>query len=155
MTSDSIWDPWLFDNTANPCDFTALPTYPQFRLHKKYDLQGEYIISTSKQTNAKFDNFLISGANYKHLETIVWCMNAVSMSSASTQLRRSLHSCTLDFSSLQRFFAWIPTRLVEHTFHHSTQYCFMPTLPHSIISSPITMLPMLLSTSTNSMMTSS
>jgi len=34
-----------------------------------------------------------------------------------------------DFARLKRFFAWIPSKLIEKTFQNSTQYGYMPHSP--------------------------
>ena len=80
MTPACVWDPRLFDDTSNPRDFTALPTFPHRRPHPHCDLRGEHVISSAIQQEETFDDFWLSDTDYQHTESIVHCMKAISVS---------------------------------------------------------------------------
>ena len=58
-----------------------------------------------------------------------------STDSVAASAPRQWHQCQRDFHHLKRFFAWLPTHVVQQTFSNSTQMGFMPSLPNGSVES--------------------
>ena len=128
MTSDQIWDPRTFDDSHSPEDYTSMSTFPRSQLGKDYDLQGKYIANRAVSEPTEFKDFWMSDEDYAHSQTVIKCMKSVAHTSSS-QAGRSIQPQKKNFQHLQRFFAWLPSQLIERTFRNSTQYGYMPNSP--------------------------
>ena len=151
MTSDAIWDPRIYDSDSNTQSFPDL----SYRRHSDYDLQGQHIgsahisIDEDKQSLEDFvsgeifedaimnespaddvdDPFWVDTVAFDHSEIVNRCMLSASNHDIQPGLSRLHQAAPQDFKRLQRFFTWIPTRLIKHTFENSTQLGYMPNSP--------------------------
>ena len=73
--------------------------------------------------------FWVLAANYNHSELVNRCMQSVLNHDLTSAQPRAHVPMQQDFTKLKRFFAWIPSKLIQHTFRNSTQYGYMPNSP--------------------------
>ena len=104
----------------------------------------EYDPDQSETSDGDF-NFWINQHEYTKAETIARCIKATTPNIKKDIVREfhayesntSIHSNKprihipekRDWESLKPYFTWIPTKLIEPTFKHSTQYGYMPASP--------------------------
>jgi hypothetical protein len=152
MTSDKEWDPRIFDNDVNPNDEAYKIANPE-NLHllptEEYDVKGEFIgaNNTNVETTAQQDvEFWLSEAAYLHAESVDRCIHgsqdkhildhrtddayeAYGTDIYARQEPRTHQANKQDYEGMRPYFAWIPSKLIEHTFKNSTQYGYMPASP--------------------------
>ena len=155
MTSDEEWNPRIFDNEIDPNSSQyqqANPVNRKLLPHEDYDIYGEYIgVNQTEQGVPQTDqcndlDFWVDHDDYLHSEAIARCiygsnrMNQTDQTLVediqtyrsevrSGQAPRTHIPTEHDFERMKPYFAWVPTKLIKHTFKNSTQYGFMPNSP--------------------------
>ena len=147
MTSSQPWDPRMYDNYVDP----ESNTYKQVKEqnlhllpHDEYNVKGEYI--GVHRTDVSYHNkqmeTWVDQHEYQLSETVARCIHGVRNDSRTDSILVNEYELQAnsnprthipneqDYKKLQPYFAWIPTKLIKHTFSNSTQYGFMPTSPN-------------------------
>ena len=153
MSNDRKWDPRKFDLDypigSNDHDTDLLHD----RRDPHYTILGEYIghkttiddddssledfisgeifedASAQPTPDLPSQDFWIPAADYDHSELVNRCMRSAYNIDLTSDKPRTHIPVKQDFTQLKRFFAWLPSRLIEHTFQNSTQYVCMPNSP--------------------------
>ena len=96
-------------------------------------------LETNQHDSQPDFQFWIDSTDYEHSETIARCMkfglqqyqsiDIYDTNVVSSSKPRIHTPSKRDYTKLKPYFSWLPTKLIEATFKHSTQYGYMPTSP--------------------------
>ena len=99
-------------------------------------LHGETYLPNSHTDDDSNFEFWMREQDYQHHESINRCIKAATIFNNELMLYNSeiksadkprIHTpVKRDYEQLKPYFSWIPTKMIEATFRHSTQYGFMP-----------------------------
>jgi hypothetical protein len=113
--------------------------FTQFVQLPELDNQDDIVDPTASPATV---DFWLHEAEYCHNEAIARCVYVAQLDQpehlfdgTQSATDRHAHSPRIhtpskrDYGSMQRFFAWLPTKMIQETFKNSTQYGFQPVSP--------------------------
>jgi len=126
MTSDADWDPSVLDyiyDDEDPIWYDAMEPGSY-----DFDEYGDYRHHTIAYTNCTSEIDIDNPSNHYNLDNIIEsCVHYAHTSVVDDHctylsFEHSVQTTPPDYASLQRYFAYLPVDVIQHTFKNSTQY---------------------------------